>query len=229
MGRCRRSGRSPDGRAGRAATGRMRHSRRGTISAAGGDGRRFARQRPIGLTAVPLRACSATPPWRRCSSRFGPRPRSRRRSSDLAPRSASACCRRAAACRPSASLAGPAGDLALDASPGADHAGAERSPRRRSRGRTGGTFVAERPPLAEEDGKPLGEEAWAVLDYRVAVETGATILAAERAEAGPARSPRRAGRRRWPARRFRGVPPGRHALPHRDRGGRAARPGWSAR
>ena len=51
-----------------------------------------------------------------------------------------------------------------------------------ARGRTGGTFVAERPPLAELD-KPLGEEAWAVLDYRVAVETGATVLAAERAAA----------------------------------------------
>jgi DNA-binding FadR family transcriptional regulator len=53
-----------------------------------------------------------------------------------------------------------------------------------ARGRSGGTFVAERPPLAEESGTPLGEEAWAVLDYRVAVETGATILAIERAEAG---------------------------------------------
>jgi DNA-binding FadR family transcriptional regulator len=51
-----------------------------------------------------------------------------------------------------------------------------------SRGRTGGTFVAERPPLAER-AIPLEEEAWAVLDYRVAVETGATILAAERAKA----------------------------------------------
>lgn len=49
------------------------------------------------------------------------------------------------------------------------------------RGRTGGTFVAERPPLAEGDGKPLGDDARAVLDYRVAIETGATILAAERA------------------------------------------------
>ena len=50
-----------------------------------------------------------------------------------------------------------------------------------TRGRSGGTFVAERPPLAERDDGPLGEDAWAVLDYRVAVETGATILAAERA------------------------------------------------
>jgi GntR family transcriptional repressor for pyruvate dehydrogenase complex len=52
-----------------------------------------------------------------------------------------------------------------------------------SRGRSGGTFVADRPPLAEKEGKPLGEETWAVLDYRVAVEAGATLLAAERAEA----------------------------------------------
>jgi len=51
------------------------------------------------------------------------------------------------------------------------------------RGRGGGTFVSEAPPLAEnDDGQPLGAEAWAVLDGRVAVETGATILACERAE-----------------------------------------------
>jgi GntR family transcriptional repressor for pyruvate dehydrogenase complex len=53
-----------------------------------------------------------------------------------------------------------------------------------TRGRSGGTFVADRPPLAERDAKPLGEEAAAVLDYRVAIELGATILAAERAEEG---------------------------------------------
>jgi DNA-binding FadR family transcriptional regulator len=52
-----------------------------------------------------------------------------------------------------------------------------------ARGRTGGTFVAERPPLAESEAKPLSDDAWAVLDYRIAVETGATILAAERGEA----------------------------------------------
>jgi GntR family transcriptional regulator, transcriptional repressor for pyruvate dehydrogenase complex len=50
------------------------------------------------------------------------------------------------------------------------------------RGRTGGTFVTERPPLAETNGKRLGERTRAVLDYRVAIEAGATILAAERAE-----------------------------------------------
>jgi DNA-binding FadR family transcriptional regulator len=50
------------------------------------------------------------------------------------------------------------------------------------RGRSGGTFVADEPPLAQQtDGPPLGHEARAVLDYRVVVETGATVLAAERA------------------------------------------------
>jgi len=49
------------------------------------------------------------------------------------------------------------------------------------RGRTGGTFVVDAPPLSERDAEPLGDEARAVLDYRVAVETGATLLAAERA------------------------------------------------
>src|SRR6476646_5477869 len=33
-----------------------------------------------------------------------------------------------------------------------------------------------------QSGQPLGDDAWAVLDYRVAIETGATILAAERAD-----------------------------------------------
>ena len=48
------------------------------------------------------------------------------------------------------------------------------------RGRAGGTFVAERPPLAGGEGR-LDEAAWAVLDYRVAIEVGAVLLAAERA------------------------------------------------
>jgi GntR family transcriptional regulator, transcriptional repressor for pyruvate dehydrogenase complex len=48
------------------------------------------------------------------------------------------------------------------------------------RGRTGGTFVAERPPLTEPADEPLDQGAWAVLDYRVAIETGAALLAAER-------------------------------------------------
>ena len=51
------------------------------------------------------------------------------------------------------------------------------------RGRLGGTFVAEEPPLTHnEDAQPLvSEHARAVLDYRVTVETGATVPAAERA------------------------------------------------
>lgn len=52
------------------------------------------------------------------------------------------------------------------------------------RGRRGGTFIAEQPPLAGQDADPLGEKAWAVLDYRVAIEVGAVTLAAERTEAG---------------------------------------------
>jgi DNA-binding FadR family transcriptional regulator len=50
------------------------------------------------------------------------------------------------------------------------------------RGRTGGTFVAASPPLSEREEEPLGRDAWATLDRRVAIEVGATILAAERSE-----------------------------------------------
>jgi GntR family transcriptional regulator, transcriptional repressor for pyruvate dehydrogenase complex len=50
-----------------------------------------------------------------------------------------------------------------------------------TRGRSGGTFVAERPPLTERDGDPFGRSGRAVLDHRVAVELGAVVLASERA------------------------------------------------
>lgn len=52
------------------------------------------------------------------------------------------------------------------------------------RGRSGGTFVAEAPPLSEDApvGEPLDDRARAVLDMRVALETGAVLLAAERAD-----------------------------------------------
>jgi DNA-binding FadR family transcriptional regulator len=50
------------------------------------------------------------------------------------------------------------------------------------RGRGGGTFVVSDPPLSDADGDPLGEGAWSVLDHRVAVEAGATLLACERGE-----------------------------------------------
>ena len=50
------------------------------------------------------------------------------------------------------------------------------------RGRAGGTFVADEPPLGQStEGEVLTRDARAILDYRVAVETGATVLAAERA------------------------------------------------
>ena len=51
------------------------------------------------------------------------------------------------------------------------------------RGRTGGTFVADDPPLAAGAGaEPIDADVRATLDWRVAVETGATLLAAERGE-----------------------------------------------
>src|SRR3954471_10304032 len=52
------------------------------------------------------------------------------------------------------------------------------------RGRSGGTFVCDEPPLAERAGTPAGEGAGAVLDYRVAIELGPALLAAERGDAG---------------------------------------------
>ncbi|MFN8216630.1 MAG: FCD domain-containing protein [Solirubrobacterales bacterium] len=48
------------------------------------------------------------------------------------------------------------------------------------RGRRGGTFVAEQPPLSDRIDDPLDRGAWATLDYRVAIETGCALLAAER-------------------------------------------------
>src|SRR3954447_1443787 len=57
-----------------------------------------------------------------------------------------------------------------------------------TRGRTGGTFVVQEPPLAEpgalrpSPAPPLDESAHAILDLRVAIETGAVILAVERSE-----------------------------------------------
>ena len=50
------------------------------------------------------------------------------------------------------------------------------------RGRTGGTFVAKRPPLSEAGDEAARRSCRALLDHRVAVELGAVTLAAERAE-----------------------------------------------
>jgi GntR family transcriptional regulator, transcriptional repressor for pyruvate dehydrogenase complex len=49
------------------------------------------------------------------------------------------------------------------------------------RGRSGGTFVSDSPPLSTKT-TPSEDEMRAVLDYRVAVEAGAVLLAAERAK-----------------------------------------------
>ena len=50
------------------------------------------------------------------------------------------------------------------------------------RGRGGGTFVSEAPPLAERSRVELSDGHWReLLDYRIAVEVGAAVLAAERA------------------------------------------------
>ncbi len=51
------------------------------------------------------------------------------------------------------------------------------------RGRSGGTFVAESPPLAAADGPHLLEQYHELIGYRTAVEVGAATLSAERASA----------------------------------------------
>src|SRR4051795_13353110 len=49
------------------------------------------------------------------------------------------------------------------------------------RGRGGGTFVSAAPPLAERSRVELSDGHWReLLDYRIAVEIGAAVLAAER-------------------------------------------------
>nr|MBA2645040.1 FadR family transcriptional regulator [Solirubrobacterales bacterium] len=51
------------------------------------------------------------------------------------------------------------------------------------RGRSGGTFVTDDPPMALTSGsEPIDADIRATLDERVAVETGATLLAAERGD-----------------------------------------------
>src|SRR4051812_22424478 len=48
------------------------------------------------------------------------------------------------------------------------------------RGRNGGTFVADSPPLSVAGAKPDDEYVQSVLDHRVAIEVGSVLLAAER-------------------------------------------------
>jgi len=57
-----------------------------------------------------------------------------------------------------------------------------------ARGRGGGTFVVPRPPLVAGEGAALGAAVRDVLDFRVATETGAAVLAAERRTAADLQS-----------------------------------------
>jgi DNA-binding FadR family transcriptional regulator len=53
------------------------------------------------------------------------------------------------------------------------------------RGRGGGTFVSDEPPVAETSRVQLSDGHWReLLDYRIAVEVGTALLAAERAQPG---------------------------------------------
>jgi GntR family transcriptional regulator, transcriptional repressor for pyruvate dehydrogenase complex len=54
-----------------------------------------------------------------------------------------------------------------------------------TRGRGGGTFVSKAPPVQESPRVELGAGHWRdVLDYRVAIEVGTVVIAAERREPG---------------------------------------------
>src|SRR5215218_1385090 len=83
-----------------------------------------------------------------------------------------------------AGRAGPGGsarDLPLDAPPGADDARPKRASGLDARPQRWN--VRRRAAAAGGRGwKAPGDDAWTVLDYRVAIETGATILAVERAQ-----------------------------------------------
>jgi GntR family transcriptional repressor for pyruvate dehydrogenase complex len=70
------------------------------------------------------------------------------------------------------------------------------------RGRSGGTFVVESPPLSAGSVKPSATAMREILDGRVAVETGAVVLAVERARRGDLERMERLVERMSDARRF---------------------------
>src|SRR5215208_192940 len=70
------------------------------------------------------------------------------------------------------------------------------------RGRSGGTFVVESPPLSAGTAKPSATAIREVLDGRVAVETGAVVLAVERARTSDLERMERLVERMAGARRF---------------------------
>ena len=165
-----------------------------------------------------VRPCLATPRWPPSSSRSSRPRRSRRPSSASARRSAWAS-------------SGPGLRLPSEREL-AEQLGISRSTLRQAittlvqsghltsvRGRGGGTFVVQEPPLAE--GSPTGpvREDWReVLDLRAAVEVGTATLAADRASEDDL-APMRNAWTAWPGRGLRRLPPRGHPLPHGDRRG----------
>ena len=96
------------------------------------------------------------------------------------------------------------------------HLVAPARPQRRHVRRRGAAALAEL-----ERSSRSAQEAWAVLEHRVAIETGATILACERGRGSGPGTPGRARREDGRRRRLRGLPARRHPLPHRHRRGGA--------
>ena len=120
---------------------------------------------------------------RPCSRRCGRRPPSRRRSSGSGRAIRLGLLAPGSRLPPERELARKLRDLALDPAPGADDAGPERPPRLAPGPRR--RHLRRRAAAARRAGpaSSLDEAAWAVLDYRVAIEAGAVLLAAERASA----------------------------------------------
>ncbi len=90
-----------------------------------------------------------------------------------------------------------------------------------TRGRGGGTFVADPQPPAEPPSSDVLAAWREVCDERMAVEVGVAVLAAERADAGDARrcSTTLVVALDGHARRLPRLPPGRRPLPRRARRG----------
>ena len=162
---------------------------------------------------------SATPLSRACSSRSTCPRCSRRPWSAWVPPSASGCCFPAAAFRRSA------------ASPTSSASRARRcaSPSRRwcraatwsrARGRRGGTFVAERPPLAERGRRAPGRRGLGGARPPGGDRGRRRHPGRRTGRRGAARPPRRPRRQDVRRRELRGLPPRRHPVPHRSGGGR---------
>ena len=198
VGRCRRSGRSPGGRAGRSATGRTRRSRRGTLPAAAAAPRWrdtpwriwtyrctfCSMQRDAALEAVfkpvrPPTTFEETVERLGTAIRLGLLPAGSRLPAER-------------------DLAGAARDLALDAARGADHAGAER-PSRRAAGAHRGHVRRRAAAAGGEGRKPLGERGLGGARLPGRGRGRRHDPGGRAGRARPARAPRRAGRARWPS------------------------------